>query len=310
VTARLLEWARVSNYPPRHVVFSPSTGIIYKARRAGLPKGDFQGIDVLRRWFANKLRQSGLRGGVHTMHLWRFREVATGKPIKWGLTQLNSKCTNPVPAEAYFSPHWHVIGVGRLMDAAEFEKRTDWVYKNITVYPRTLSGEHDIRTAVYYMLSHTATHKRHRAYSYFGSFSYRRCKGTMTVTKEPIECPDCSAQLYFAEPIGTVTTRLLYSEVEHWTFVFVPSVLVHARLQLPPPSSSLVAPSSPGPTAPHGVPAPSTAPLTLPAPLPPAVFTVPPKTVYELVSRGSDDPDDPRVLLAALLRRRATRSSP
>jgi len=115
------------------------------------------------------LKAAGLQGGAVVFHPWRTTARGRGRYRK---------------GQNYLSPHYHVIGHGFVMNAADFAtKYPGWTYKNI--------GMRDEPAAtVAYLLSHAGVRPGSHVLSWFGSMSYNK---VVTDKEEKVEelvtCP-------------------------------------------------------------------------------------------------------------------------
>ena len=130
------------------------------------------------------LKRVGVHGGALMYHPYRWRCWECGANRKMGRREC-PKCGG-VSFNQYYSPHFHVIGVG-FVEGRKVKKvfvETGWVIKNINGSERSV-----FRTAQY-QLSHCARRKGGRAFTWFGTLSYLKFKAKKyQALGEP--CPIC-----------------------------------------------------------------------------------------------------------------------
>jgi len=89
----------------------------------------------------------------------------------------------------YWSPHFHIMGVGWIEGVGELYKKQGWIVKNLGI--RKSSGE--MFATVQYELSHAGIKQGLKTVTWFGKFTYSK------LSKEKLEvkhlCPICKAQL-------------------------------------------------------------------------------------------------------------------
>ena len=69
----------------------------------------------------------------------------------------------------YFSPHFHILGYGWIVQTATIYDKTGWIVKNHRV-------RKSIGATAYYQLSHAGVKTRHHVISWFGALSTRALK--------------------------------------------------------------------------------------------------------------------------------------
>lgn len=133
---------------------------------------------------------SGFVGGVDIFHPWRVERDAEGRALAHGPDKYRQ-------GRNVFSPHFHVLGVGHVLNTDVFYARTGWVVKNKGV-------RRSVAATVAYLLEHAGVRKRARPDGseqsvpiprWSGSMSTRRVVlDTETSSFEAMEC-DCGALL-------------------------------------------------------------------------------------------------------------------
>ena len=183
----------------KHLVYSPP-------QEWGIGKLETEsGIKSMRRKLYSLLEFSGVRGGSVTLHHLRSTRFAdeefklarvrggpyTGKG-RWHWLNRSGLCSNP--DYVYFSPHYHVVGKGFVMDSNEFHEKTGWIYKNI----RELYTEEDIGRTLYYILSHATVvpggegKRGMDCVTYFGDVSKTRMGRLLEFSEYcEVKCPEC-----------------------------------------------------------------------------------------------------------------------
>ncbi len=127
------------------------------------------------------VKRAGIIGGVSMFHA--FRLSSDGKT--W-----------------FYSPHFHMIGYGWVINTKKISLKDGWVIKNKGI--RKSSTE--VYSTVAYLLSHTAIAKGVHSVTWFGDLSYRS-KYALELKREIEEsdadkCPYCSQYLVLFEIIG------------------------------------------------------------------------------------------------------------
>jgi len=127
------------------------------------------------------MKKAGIIGGVSMFHA--FRRSSDGKT--W-----------------YYSPHFHMIGYGWVVNTKKISSEEGWVIKNKGI--RNDSTE--VYNTVSYLLSHTAIAKGVHSVTWFGDLSYRS-KYALELKREIEEseadmCPYCSQYLVLFMVIG------------------------------------------------------------------------------------------------------------
>lgn len=179
-----------ARYPPRHIPFSPPPGAFPEGTG---PEESQASIDALLKNAREMVRVAGLTGMVVVPHAWRIqpekqREVNDGASqsgtnrYRWVLNQENPR------DYLIWSPHVHVLGWGRLMDADEFSELTGWIYKN----KGARETRADLERTIYYLLSHAwVGSSGANTMRYWGDLAPNKLKVTEAVTWEPETCPVC-----------------------------------------------------------------------------------------------------------------------
>lgn len=117
--------------PVRHLVLSPSPE---HARDVLARHGLADGLSRLRTEALRIGKEHGLTGGLVVTHAWRTRAHGRGRYRR---------------GENYLSPHFHVLGFGRLTDYTTFHAETGWIYKNKGV-------RESVQGTIAYLLDHAA----------------------------------------------------------------------------------------------------------------------------------------------------------
>ena len=135
----------------------------------------------LKKTFRKMVKRAGIVGGVSMFHA--FRRSSDGKT--W-----------------FYSPHFHMIGYGWVINTKKISSKEGWVIKNKGI--RKSSTE--VYSTVAYLLSHTAIAKGVHSVTWFGDLSYRS-KYALELKREIEEsdadkCPYCSQYLVLFETVG------------------------------------------------------------------------------------------------------------
>ena len=130
--------------------------------------------------FRKMVKRAGIIGGVSMFHAFRY---------------------NKQKQEWFYSPHFHMIGYGWLINTKKISKDgwviiNKWIRKNST----------EVYSTVAYLLSHTAIAKEIHSVTWFGDLSYRS-KYALELKREIEEsdaskCPYCSQYLVLFEIRG------------------------------------------------------------------------------------------------------------
>ena len=102
--------------------------------------------------------------------------------------------------EWYYSPHFHVIGYGWIIDVRKMYEFSGYIIKNIGIR-KTVEG------TIYYQLSHAGISEKHHTVTWFGCLSYAKLH-VKYVEKEESVCPICKERLYRLLWIGAGTCEL------------------------------------------------------------------------------------------------------
>lgn len=145
----------------RHVVFSPPPQV-HKYIKAIIKQDRY---NVFKRESLEIIKKAGIVGGLVVIHFWR-NSHESDDILPDDIDQDYQKPPNN-KYDWYFSPHFHVIGSGYLIPAAEFHQKTCWIYKN-------LGERRSVKDTIYYLLTHCANHEKHHAVTWFGLFSYNK----------------------------------------------------------------------------------------------------------------------------------------
>jgi len=135
----------------------------------------------LKKSFRRMVKRAGIVGGVSMFHLCRLS--SDGKT--W-----------------FYSPHYHMLGYGWVIDTKKISSEDGWIIKNKGV--RKSSTE--VYSTVAYLLSHTAIAKGIHSVTWFGDLSYRS-KYAFELKRQKEEsgadrCPYCSEYLVLFEIRG------------------------------------------------------------------------------------------------------------
>jgi len=128
----------------------------------------------------------GVRGYVLLYHPFRFRCSKCGRHRK-NNSKICAYCGGK-DFERYFSPHFHLIGLGWVKgeEVKKIYGKYGYVIKNIN------GGRRSIFRTAQYQLSHCARKKGGRAFTWVGCLSYLKFKARKFVDKgEP--CPICGS---------------------------------------------------------------------------------------------------------------------
>jgi hypothetical protein len=115
----------------------------------------------------------------------------------------------------YFSPHFHILGYGWIVDVRQNYVYSGYVVKNIGIR-KTVHG------TIWYQLSHCGISEKHHTVTWFGALSY----GKLHVKYHEEEahcCPLCGRPLHQVLWIGPedpclpdIEGFVFYDDVDHW----------------------------------------------------------------------------------------------
>lgn len=176
-------------YPPWHITISPDDAGLYS-----------ESSDTMRQ-LTKKARKMvevlGVKGCVVIIHGYRIkkekmREVNDGATSA-GVNRYRWCFDQDRPRDyLYFSPHFHLLGWGYLMQSDDFHEQTGWIYKKHKTRPLS-----DMEKTAYYLLSHawlfgTGTN----AYRYWGALSPTRLGVKRENSYQIEKCTICGRPLH------------------------------------------------------------------------------------------------------------------
>jgi len=149
---RVEKYAKISNRTPIHVILSISQ------QDYGLP------FPEMKKKARRILQEIGIIGCGLIFHPFRFHK----KSRRW-----------------YYSPHFHIVGFGRIGNIAKVYYRYYWLIK----YAGTRKS---VFHTFYYLLSHSGVNKKFHSISWLGVLSYSK----LEVKEEPkiSRCPLCEGE--------------------------------------------------------------------------------------------------------------------
>lgn len=159
-------------YKPIHVIYSVPENLYDKS------------IEYLRRKCYEIAKKTGVFGGSVVFHPKRFDDES---------------------GEWYFSPHFHALVFGWVVDADKVFKKTGWVTKNLGIRKSVLS-------TAFYQLSHCGIHPEYHSYTWFGALSYNKFT-IFEMPKHVSKCPLCGSELVkldLVEPTDRPPPELIY----------------------------------------------------------------------------------------------------
>ena len=172
----------------RHLVFSPPPEEHRKIKQM-IEQGHY---NVLKHKLYEmfKIAFDSSNGGAIVSHFWRNSQEKDD--ILSDNEGQEQNIYNPPDNKHdwYFSPHFHVIASGHLINSADFHTKTGWIYKN-------LGDRKSFKDTIYYLLTHCANHKNHHALTWFGIFAYTKIIKDFEETKiVTVPCQACGKDLH------------------------------------------------------------------------------------------------------------------
>jgi len=118
----------------------------------------------------------------------------------------------------YFSPHFHVLGYGWIVNTDQIYHKTRWIVKNHRV-------RKSIGATAYYQLSHAGVKKNHKVVSWFGALSTRALKVKRDKREDFETCPICDSRLkrviYYGtgdNPMSDSNIQESYLNTNYWQY--------------------------------------------------------------------------------------------
>jgi len=195
----LLLKSKVRNTRLSHVTFSP-------------PEDQWSDFKSMRARAYEVMKVARVRGASVIFHAHRFRDV-DGNEVAWKHCSLNPAAVYPIiQAEAVYSPHFHGLTAGFLMNSDKFERLTGWVY----IKHGDLETRDDVFQCARYLVSHMGLSERRtirrkspktgkriwvqvplfQSITYIGECSYSQLIIVNEERRlEAVTCPDCGACL-------------------------------------------------------------------------------------------------------------------
>ncbi len=150
----------------------------------------------MRRKAIRLAKKAGLIGGALIFHPYRENDKAE----MW-----------------YFSPHFHILGYGWIVDTDKIYEKSGWIIKNHKV-------RKSIGATAYYQLSHAGIKSNHKVVSWFGELSWKALKVARDKA-EPETCPMCGSPLrrviYYGSgdnPMSDPNIEESYLDINYWRY--------------------------------------------------------------------------------------------
>jgi len=183
-TRRIETYEKKSSEPAKHIIVSPPKWLHNEELRQ------------LRKTAYKILKKVNCKGGTLIYHPFRYN-----KQFK----------------EWFFSPHFHVIGFGWIVNVQELYNKDGWIVKN--------KGLRDsVFGTFYYQLSHAGVKKGYHTLTWFGELSYSKLK--VEEEPNPDVCPLCNTKLrliFYYGLFGSVpppeTVVEMFVDPEGWHIV-------------------------------------------------------------------------------------------
>ena len=150
----------------KHAVFSPPRVLWAHLSPETATAADYR---TLRRLAIAAAKVAGILGGTVVFHPWRGGH--RGEP--W-----------------YWSPHFHILGYGRLRNAREYYQQTGWVYRNY-------GYRKSVAQTVSYELDHCGVCEGVHTLVWFGILSYNKMRTVYSWSVQTVQrCEACGAKVY------------------------------------------------------------------------------------------------------------------
>jgi hypothetical protein len=211
--------------PLSHVTFSPPEGTRYKDERSAF-------ADVTKVFLEN-----GGKAGIFWCHWYRMpdqikaklrrlrRQLKEQDPDKdppgfWKLAHDDALKLGHLEKYVYYSPHFHGIVTGYLLDSETFHGKTGWIYKKI----RFLKAPEEIAGLAYYLSSHASWEWTKHSVRYVGDMSYSKMARRDKITERIQEvCPKCGSLIethYLTDDgkVGDLIEGECLKKVEKWLY--------------------------------------------------------------------------------------------
>ena len=115
----------------------------------------------------------------------------------------------------YFSPHFHILGYGWIVDVRANYVHSGYIVKNIGIR-KTLPG------TIFYQLSHCGVSSERHAVTWFGALSYGKLHVRYDLEKE-LTCPLCRGKLHRLMwigkgqmPLDDIEGVAFFDDAENW----------------------------------------------------------------------------------------------
>ncbi len=212
-------WSLNRDMRPYHLVVSPPPGTRYKNMKEAYAS------------FHEMLKKLGCRAAATVYHPYRikagikarlelFMSVNDSAEKRYELIRKDVLGLGGIEYYLYYSPHFHAVAFGYLIESRVFEMLTGWMYRKIR-YMRDIA---DISRVVAYLQSHTAWEYGRHTIRYWGEMSYAKM-ARKRVKKEKVlkRCPVCAARIseYHYHAAEDKIGEMVSDRVYEWVFTYV-----------------------------------------------------------------------------------------
>lgn len=139
-----------------------------------------------------------------------------------GMMIFHPRRKNAFSGEWYFSPHFHVLGFGWILDVRRNYFKSGYVVKNVGIR-KSLEG------TIWYQLSHAGVPDKKHGISWFGCLSYNKLHVKKEEEKEHL-CPICGEFLRKVVWIGKGIEPCFKDEFEGFSFFDSPDNWMYSPL--------------------------------------------------------------------------------
>lgn len=196
-------WGLNPDTRPYHLILSPPPGTRYKTMQDAFDEA-YSMLEFLEcRAAVVMYHPYRLRPAV-TKALDEYRSRTGTKLKKWELAREDVLGLGTLGYYVYYSPHFHAVAFGHLMDSRDFESYTRWIYRKI----RYMKDEKEIAQLVAYIQTHAAWEYGKQTVRYWNGISYSKL-ARKRISKERVKkrcevCGDVLCECEYDEYEGKI----------------------------------------------------------------------------------------------------------